>query len=155
MPYLQGPDFLSDTTEVRRLARKVLPADFTDDQITVYQFEVYSGIKTLTDKTDWDSGDTEYGILQLYEKEIAALEIRKHFAQDPAELEAIDRAIDSAWARLRLNVVGELDTETGLGTGSVLSTEYKSWNLNSSVSPPNRLIRTDLSDAETFTEPDF
>ena len=155
MSYVQGTDFISDTTEVRRLARRVLPADFTDDQIKVYQYEVYSGIRTLSDKDDWDSGDREFGAYQLAEKEIAALELRKHFTQDEAAIESIDRSIDAAWARLRLNVVGEGDTETGAGTGSVLSTQYKSWNLNSGVAPPNRLVRTDLSETETFAEPDF
>ena len=148
MSYVQGTDFISDTTEVRRLARKVIPADWTDDQIKVYQYEVYSGIRTLSDKDDWDSADREFGAYQLAEKEIAALEIRKHFAQDATELEALDRAIDAAWARLRLNVIGETDTDTGAAAGKIRQTSYKSWNLNSSVSPPNRLSNTSITEVD-------
>lgn len=139
MSYVQGTDFISSTQEVRRLARNVLPADFTDAQITVYQYEVYSGIGTITDKHDWDSADVEFGIIQLAEKEIAALEIKKHFADSPEQEATIDQLIDMAWSRFKENVAGYQDTSTSEESGSVLVTEPKSWNLNSEIAPPNRL----------------
>jgi len=148
LTYTQGTDFISDTGEVRRLARNVIPADFTNDQITVYQYEVYSGIGTITGKHDWDALDVEFGSLQLVEKEIAALEIKKHFADSPEQEAVIDGLIDSAWARFKENIVGYQETETGDESSSILETDYKSWNLNSDVDPPNRLRNVGITEVD-------
>lgn len=136
MTYTQGTDFISSTDEVRRLSRNVIPADFTNDQITVYQYEVYSGIRTITNKDDWDSADREFGALQLKEKEIAALEIKKHFAETPEAEAAIDAEITAAWEGLKSNIVEYQDTPTGEDDAEIQVTDYKSWNLNPSVPVP-------------------
>ena len=75
MTYIQGTDFISDTAEVRRLARNVVTGDFSDAQIQNYQYYEYSFIRTITNKDDWDSADREYGALKEIETEAAAAEI--------------------------------------------------------------------------------
>ena len=138
MPLTQGIDFISDTSEVERLARNVLvPADFTTDQVKSYQYKVYSLIRTLTDKDDWDSGDREFGALQLIETELAAEMIKKHYG-DKEEVAAADASIAALMAQLH-DIVSNLDTETTTEGGSVQVTDYKSWNLNPDVPVPNRL----------------
>ena len=48
--YTAGVDFISSTDECRRLARRIVNADFSDDQIKSWQYKYYSYIRTLTDK---------------------------------------------------------------------------------------------------------
>jgi hypothetical protein len=146
--YTQGTDFISSTDEVRRLARNVITADFTNDQITVYQYEVYSGIRTITDKDDWDSNDREFGALQLREKNLAALYIKKHFADSPEQEAAIDAEIEAAWTELKTTIVDNMDTATGEEGSSIQVTDYKSWNLNPDIPVPNRLKNVGISEID-------
>src|ERR1043165_5140275 len=112
MVYTQGIDCMSDTTEVERLARNVVvPADFTTDQVKSYQYKVYSLIRTLTNKDDWDSLDREYGALQLIETELAAEMIKKHYG-DMEQVAAADAAITALLAQLG-TITENLDTDTG------------------------------------------
>lgn len=57
--------------------------------------------------------------------------------------------IDSAYTRLE-EIVKNLDTATGEEGDSIGRTEYKSWNLNPAVSPPDRLVGTATADIETL-----
>lgn len=136
MSYVQGTDYISITPEVRELARSVVTADFSNDEIVRYQYMRYSGIRTDTDKDDWDSADREFGKLQLIETRLAASDIIEHYGTGN------DIAV---WQAMRASALEELEElvenmDTGeAASGSVLVTDPKSWNLNSSVSPPNRL----------------
>src|ERR1041385_2664798 len=135
MVYTQGIDFISDTTEVERLARNVVvPADFTTDQVKSYQYKVYSLIRTLTNKDDWDSDDREYGALQLIETELAAEMIKKHYG-DKEDAASADSSITSLLAQLDA-IVSNQDTTTGEEGGSIQITDYKSWNLNTDIPVP-------------------
>jgi len=139
--YVQGTDFISDTTEVRRLARNVIPSDWIDDQIKPFQYKVYSAIRTATHKDDWQPTDREYGALQLTETEISALEIRKHYGKTAEDVIAADTAIQAAWKAFNDNIVENMSTQTGEEDDVIQRTDYKSWNLNSEVEIPTRGLR--------------
>jgi hypothetical protein len=72
-------DYISITSECKRLARNVVTADFSDAQIIEYQKKEYSYIRTITDKDDWDSGDREFGAIQLVETRLVASDIIQHY----------------------------------------------------------------------------
>ena len=138
MVYLQGTDFISDTAEVRKLARSVIPADFSDDQIKSYQYKVYSEIRTMTDKDDWNATNREFGALQLIETEIAAELIKKHYGKNSESVGASEARISSSFAELKV-IVDNLDTTISVaGGGKIRKTSYKSWNLNTEVEIPRR-----------------
>ncbi len=147
MSYTSGVDYISITAEVRELARSAVTADFTNDEIVRYQYMRYSGIRTDTDKDDWDSLDREFGKLQLIETRLAASDLIEHYgtANDIAVWQAMR---ESALEELE-QLVENMDTGTAV-SGNVLVTDYKSWNLNSSVSPPNRLSPSLTGDVETM-----
>ena len=138
MSYIQGTDFISSTTEVRKLARSVITADFSDDQIKAYQYKVYSIIRTMTDKDDWNSTNREFGALQLIETEMAAEMIRKHYGKNSEAVGAAEANISSLFGELKI-IVDNLDTTISVaGGGKIRKTSYKSWNLNTEVEIPRR-----------------
>ena len=134
MTYTFGTDFISVTDEVRRLARKVVLGDFTEDEIKSYQFKVYSLIRTLSDKDDWDTGDREYGALQLYETEIAAMLIRQHYGNSTQSADA-EASIAKLIGTLS-TFIGDIDTPIEGATSRIRRTEFKSWNLNTAIPIP-------------------
>jgi hypothetical protein len=148
MSYVQGTDFLSLTAEVRELARSVVTADFSDDEIKHYQYMRYSQIRTLTDKDDWDTLDREYGTLQLVETKLAASDIIEHYGD--VNSIPIWQAMRAAALADLTATVENLETPTGEASSSILTTEYKSWILNSAVAPPNRLSPTVTGGVETM-----
>ena len=145
--YVFGTDFISVTDEVRRLARNRIPEDFTDAEIQSYQYKVYSIIRTLTDKDDWDTLDREYGALQLIETSLAAEMIKKHFAITGDEAATADSNILSWYLSLE-KIVNNMDTTTGAASGLILETDYKSWLLNTDVPPPNRLTNVGINEID-------
>ena len=146
MSYTAGVDYISITAEVRELARSVIVADFSNDEIIRYQYMRYSGIRTDTDKDDWDANDREFGKLQLIETKLAASDIIEHYGtvNDIALWQAMR---ESALAELK-ELVDNMDTGTGKESGSILETDYKSWNLNELVSPPNRLTNVGITEVD-------
>ena len=133
---------ISDTTECRRLARNVVTADFNDTQIESFQDKEYSYIATLTDKDDWDSGDREYGALQLVETRLVAADIIQHYGdpENPGTMQAIAMMRDAATMLLD-KLISNMDTEVDSAEieFQIAVTEPKGWGLNSGVSAPNRL----------------
>ena len=79
------PDFISDTTEVRRLARSVVTNDFTDAQIMLQQKAAFSGIKVDTHKDDWAVGDAGFYRIQKIEQQLAAAYVREYYGNGTAE----------------------------------------------------------------------
>ena len=134
--YTQFTDFLSYTEEVRRLARKVVTTDFDEDDIRSYQYKVYSLIRTLTDKDDWDEDDREFGALQLYETEIAAQLIKQHYGTTQQAADA-GSSIESLLKSLA-TLIDNIDTSIGAISSRIRRTDYKSWNLNPAVEVPRR-----------------
>ena len=135
--YVFGTDFISVTDEVRKLARRVVTGDWTDGEIQNWQFRRYSQIRTYTDYDNWQPADREYGSLQLIETKLAASDIIEHYG---------DVNTIPMWQAMREEALMELvatvenqETATGDTESSILQTEYKSWNLNAEVDPPNRL----------------
>ena len=141
--------YISDTDECRRLARNVVTADFSAEQIQSYQTKEYSYIATMTDKSDWDSSDIEYGALQLIETRLVAADIIQHYGdvdtipiwqsmREAATLE-LDKLID--------NMDTEIDTvETDVDIGR---TSFRGWGLNSGLAEPNRM-GSSTTDSESF-----
>jgi len=147
MVYVFGTDFISVTSEVRRLARNRIPEDFTDAEIQSYQYKVYSIIRTFTDKDDWATTDREYGALQLIETSLAAEMIKKHFAKSADEGSLADSNIASWFLSLK-EIVNNLGTAATTESGKILETDYKSWNLNDLIDPPNRLSNVGISEVD-------
>ncbi len=134
--YYQFTDFISYTEEVRRLARKVVTGDFDDDDIRSYQYKVYSLIRTLTDKDDWDEDDREFGALQLFETEIAANLIKQHYGTSS---QAADATADIAKLMESLaTLIDNIDTSIEGVTSKIARTAFKSWILNPEVPVPRR-----------------
>jgi len=141
---------ISDTTECRRLARNVVNADFNDTQIESFQDKEYSFIATMTDKDDWDSGDREYGALQLIETRLVAADIIAHYGDtDTIPIWQAMRADAMMMLTGSGGVIENMDTETAETEFMIDRTDFKGWGLNSAVSPPDRLNRT-ATDTESF-----
>jgi len=136
MVYTQFIDFISDTEEVRRLARKAVTGDFTIDQIKSYQYKVYSLIRTMSDKDDWDILDREFGALQLYETEIAAQLIKQHYGNATQSADA-ETSIANLLKSLE-GLIGNIDTVIAGVTSRIRRTDFKSWILNPTVEIPRR-----------------
>lgn len=136
MSYIQGVDYISITAEVRELARSVVNADFTNDEIIRYQYMRYSQIRTMTQKDDWTETDREFGALQLIETKLAASDIMEHYGtpQDVALWQAIR---ESALMELK-QTIDYMTTSSVDVSGTIIETPYKSWNLNPDAPIPTR-----------------
>lgn len=132
--YIQGTDFISDTDAVRQQARNVLPADFTNDDITSFQYQAYSLIQTITKKNDWAPINVEFGALQRIEVDLAVAYIRKHFGK--GEVYELGRAAEETCIKQLNDIADTLVTETGEAELSIARTASKSWNLNPDVEVP-------------------
>jgi hypothetical protein len=150
MSYIAGLDFISDTTECRRLARRIVNADFTDDQIESWQYKYYSYIRTLTDKDDWDEDDREFGSLQIIETELVAAEIIKHYG-GPDYIQVWMDMKESAQSDLK-DIVSNMDTEaeTSETDVDIGRTSFKGWGLNANTDVPNRMTWNSSSDVENL-----
>jgi hypothetical protein len=137
MVYVFLTDFISVTDEVRKLARKVVQGDWTDPEIQPWQYRRYSQIRTYTDKDVWTPSDREFGSLQLIETKLAASDIIEHYGD--INTTAVWQAMREEAMTELIATVDNLETTTGDASGSILQTEYKSWNLNTELRPPNRL----------------
>ena len=79
------PLFISDTDLVRRLARNVLLADFSNLQIENEQKAAYGYIIIKTNKSDWTLTDNRFPALQKAEAQLAAKYILEHYGSGSAE----------------------------------------------------------------------
>ena len=149
MAYVSGIDYISVTAEVRELARSVVntSVDFTDAEIIRYQYMRYSQIRTITDKDDWDSLDREFGSLQLVETVLTAVSILQHYGS-PNDIPVWQAMEASAMLELTKIVDNMEATTGGAESGNILETDYKSWNLNDDVMPPNRLANIGISEVD-------
>jgi len=134
-------DFISDTTECRRLARNVVTADFSDLQVQSFQKKEYSFIATMTDKDDWAPTDREYGALQLVETRLVAADIIQHYG---------DTETIPIWTAMRNDalmlltgtggITENMDTDTAETEFLIDRTEFKGWGKNTANEPPDRLL---------------
>lgn len=84
------PLFISDTALVRRLARNVLAADFSDPQIITEQKAAYAMIIIKTNKSDWVNTDNRFPAIQKAEEQLAAKYILEHYGSgSPDEMNMI------------------------------------------------------------------
>src|SRR6185369_14554753 len=82
---MADPTYVAVTANVRRLARNVLVADFTDAQIIHEQEAAYAAILIATGKSDWTLSDNRFPAIQKIEEELAAAYILEHYGQGTAE----------------------------------------------------------------------
>ena len=150
MSYVAGVDFISSTSECRRLARRIVNADFSDDQIKSWQYKYYSYIRTMTDKDDWDSADREFGSLQIIETELVAAEIIKHYG-GPELIQTWMEMKESAQNDLK-DIISNMDTEADTSETEVDigRTDFKGWGLNANTDVPNRMTWNSSSDVDNF-----
>jgi hypothetical protein len=144
-------DYISITSECKRLARNVVTADFSDAQIIEYQKKEYSYIRTITDKDDWDSGDREFGAIQLVETRLVASDIIQHYGDvETIPIWQAMRADAIAMLVGKNGIVENMDTEVPeAAEAEVDRTEFKSWYLNPAKSAPDRL-NSGAVDTESF-----
>ena len=115
-------DFVSDTNLVRRLARNVLVADFTDPQIVNEQKFAYSKIGISTGKYDWAAPDPRFPHVQKLEEELAVMYILMHYGSGtPEELNWIAFYKDDVKEGLTQLVDESTDTEADLNILIALS----------------------------------
>jgi hypothetical protein len=79
------PTYVSVTANVRRLARNVIVADFSDAQIIHEQEAAYAAILIATGKSDWAAADNRFPAVQKIEEELAAAYILEHYGQGTSE----------------------------------------------------------------------
>ena len=142
-------DYISVTAEVRELARSVVntAVDFTDAEIQRWQSMRHSQLKTWTDKDTWDTTDREYGLGQLIETKLTAVDVLQHYG-GPNDIAVWQAMEASAMLDLKSLVDNMADT-SGTESGNVLETSYKSWNLNSDeIDPPNRLSNVGIAEID-------
>jgi hypothetical protein len=136
LSYVQGIDYISITAEVRELARSVVTADFTPDEIIRYQYMRYSQIRTMTQKDDWTAQDREFGSLQLIETKLAASDIMEHYGT-PQDIGLWQAIRESALMELK-QTIDYMTTSSVDVSGTIIETPYKSWNLNPDAPIPTR-----------------
>ena len=78
-------EFISDTDEVRRLARSVPTNDFDNDQIILQQKAAYSGIQIDTHHEEWVSTDPGFYKIQKIEQQYAAAYVLEYYGNGTAE----------------------------------------------------------------------
>lgn len=135
MPYTAGVDYICDIEEVKRLARNVIAADFSDPQVESWAQMEYSYIRTLTNKDDWDSADREYGSLRALNTELAAADVIRHYGRGPDAIALWQSMKQAAYERLN-EIVENMDTDTGEEDLEIQVTDRNSWNLNENVDAP-------------------
>lgn len=79
MPFVAFTDYISDTEEVKRLARNVVVEDFDTDQTISYQVKEYSNLKTWTHKNNWTTASDSFYAIQLQETRLAAADLVDHY----------------------------------------------------------------------------
>ena len=132
---IEGVDFISSTDLVRQQATNVIPDDFLDADIQVFQYQAYSLIRTTTNRDTWVPTDREFGALQRIETDLADAYIRKHFKKSYESVSGADSTIEACIKELQ-GIQQNMDTTTGEEQLTIARTSFKSWNLNPDVEVP-------------------
>jgi hypothetical protein len=121
------PLFISDTAEVRRLARSVVTADFTDAQIILQQKAAYSDIIIQTHKSDWSTLDNRFYKIQKIEQQLAAAYVLEYYGDGSLEtLNMIAALRTEANASLKTTVESGSDVESDVAI-SIVASDYESY----------------------------
>jgi len=145
--------YISETSQVRKLARQVVVGDFTDDQIIKEQKSAYTDISIFTHKFDWSSTDVEYESIQKLEQQLAAAYICEYYGSgSPNEIAwAQDKRMEAEKKLLSIkdNMVA-VTTDEG---DTLTRTGHKSWNYEEGE-PYNSKLTANTSGIEGRHEPD-
>jgi len=148
-------EFISVTAEVRRMARNVVPADFSTEQIEPYQKRAFSFINMECERSGdpkWDTDEVAYGSAVMCETLIAAVFLLNHETGGGSELPAIQQLWDEAKLLLygdpengQGGLVNNASGSSGGGGGSASQeielVPFRDWHNNLSVPVPNKLTR--------------
>jgi hypothetical protein len=130
-------DYISNTSDVRELARSVLVSEFPDDEIIEEQKSAYSDIAVFTHKFDWASTDQEYPSIQKAETQLASIYVLEHYVpveQREQVLGPIYQKVIDKLTWIKDNMPTETDE-----TDILERTESRSWNLNHDLPFPSKL----------------
>jgi len=121
------PLFISDTAEVRRLARSAVTNDFTDAQIIIQQKAAYSDIIIQTHKSDWSILDNRFYKIQKIEQQLAAAYVLEYYGDGSLEtLNMIAALRTEANASLKITVESGSDVESDVSI-SIVASDYESY----------------------------
>jgi len=145
--------YISETPQVRKLARQVVVGDFTNDQIIKEQKSAYTDISIFTHKFDWLSTDVEYESIQKLEQQLAAAYIIEYYGSgSPNEIAMVQSLRMEAEKKL-LSIKDNMVEVSADEEDTLTRTEYKSWNLNSDL-PYNSKLTAASTGIEGRHEPD-
>ena len=121
-------DFISNTTDVRELARSVLPSDFPDAEIIEEQKAAYIYIAIYTHKFDWSASDPEFPAIAKLEAQLAKAYILEHYGGLEYQniIDSIKASVDAMLQIIKDN----MPTITADEDNVLTVTEPKSWVLN-------------------------
>jgi hypothetical protein len=128
---MADPLFISETPEVRRLARSVVTPDFTDAQIVKQQKAAYSDIIIQTSKSNWfetgPEADNRFYKIQKIEQQLAAAYVLEYYGQGTiGEMNTIAALRADANASLTKTVESGTDVESDISI-SVTASDYESY----------------------------
>ena len=145
-------DYISNTQDVRELARSVRATEFPDPEIIEEQKAAYNYICVYTHKFDWVPTDPEYPAIQKLEAQLAKCYIIEHYTGGKYSeyLEVQKAYINTMLDKINENLVSPTFEDEEL----ITSTEYKSWNLNadtpykSKLDPTLRVLDSSVREGE-------
>ena len=130
-------DYISNTSDVRELARSVLASEFPDDEIIEEQKSAYSDIAVFTHKSDWASTDQEYPSIQKAETQLASIYVLEHYIpieQREQILGPVYQKVIDKLTWIKDNMATDTDESDILER-----TDFRSWNLNTDLPFPSKL----------------
>jgi len=138
--------FLSNTAKVRKLARSVVPADFSLEQIEAEQESAASWIDSVlhTSIETWvaDPNATAYKLRIKLEQIQAALFVLGYEGADGSEIAGVQNLMDLA-KQMMLDLQGTVDTGA-TSTASADSIEripWRDWGHNPDIPAPNKMTK--------------
>jgi len=144
-PFVQGVDYISNTTDVRELSGSVIAAQFPDDEIIEEQVAAYSDVCIFTHKFDWDTGDPEFYSIQKSESQLAKANILEHYG-GPTYNNIVKETRYDVYKKLE-EIKDNMVTVPEDEGDTVTRTDYCSPNLNPDVNWSSKLEQSLRADS--------
>lgn len=130
-------------TDVRQLARSILVADFSEEEIQKEVDAATAKIYALTQKSDWDSGDVQFEYINKLIIKQAAIWVLEHY-----DTSTFDNILAAWTTEVNAGITGVSDTVTDPSLDEdiiVIASSYDSYPLSledNSESGPYRSTET-------------
>ena len=144
-PFVQGTDYISNTTDVRELSGSVIPKQFPDDEIIEEQVAAYSDVCIFTHKFDWSSTDPEFYSIQKAEAQLAKAYIMEHYG-GPTYNNVVKETRYDVYKKLE-EIKDNMVTVSEDEGDTITRTDYQSPNLNPDVNWSSKLDQSLRSDS--------